>query len=73
MIGSADYNDMMADIWNDQQEALKFIALTNSQDEEEHDESNLTFLEYCDVHNLDPEEEVFLQRVDWERDRELDR
>jgi hypothetical protein len=68
MLGAADWNDMLADEHNSQQEVLKLLALYHKDDK---DEPPLTFLEHCDSNRLDPEEELFYQHADYQHD--LDR
>jgi len=75
MFGSADWNDMLADLNVEHQETIALVmygSQVNYHNEEE-DEDNLTYLEYCDRYDIDLEEQMVYEKADMLWDSRMDR
>jgi len=75
MFGSADWNDMLADLNVEHQETIALVmygSQVNYHNEEE-DEDNLTYLEYCDRYDIDLEEQMAYEKADMLWDSRMDR
>ena len=75
MFGSADWNDMLSDLNVEHQETIALVmygSQVNYHNEEE-DEDNLTYLEYCDRYDIDLEEQMAYEKADMLWDSRMDR